>query len=225
MTGVRRSGVLDSEMRRFFAAVLASSLPLLAAVPAAADGPSRQVQYAIVATSGGIARRATVTVDFIGGSINRVMNVNVDEAIDDNTQRQASVGIEPTGALRSADAAQLTAEEETICSLISMGSEDLEGVETGDHWEREGALPGGRHHTRFSVIGVTDTGYVDFAVARDLRHNDGSSAQWRGTMHYDSTAAVPATIALNGSLIASDDPAAGRNVAMTIRLVHDTFKR
>jgi hypothetical protein len=44
-------------------------------------------------------------------------------------------------------------------------------------------------------------------------------------MHYDSTAAVPATITLNGNLIASDDPAAGRNVAMTIRLVHDTFKR
>jgi hypothetical protein len=212
-------------MRRFLAAVLSSSLPLLAAVPAEADGLSRQVQYAVVATSGGVARRATITVDFIGGSINRVMNVNVDEAIDQGTERQAYVGIEPTGALRSSDVAQLTAEEETICSLISMGSEDLDGVSTGDHWEREGALPGGRHHTRFSVLGVADTGYVDFALARDLRHDDGSSAQWRGTMHYDSTAAVPATITLNGNLIASDDPAAGRNVAMSIRLVHDTFKR
>jgi hypothetical protein len=225
MTGARRSGVLRSEMRRFLAAVLSSSLPLLAAVPAEAAGPSRQVQYAVVSTSGGVARRATITVHFMDGSINRVMNVTVDEAIDDNTERQAYVGIEPTGALRSVDVAQLTAEEETICSLISMGSEDLEGVSTGDHWEREGALPGGRHHTRFAVLGVTDTGYVDFAVARDLRHNDGSTAQWRGTMHYDSTAAVPATITLNGSLIANDDPAPGRNVALTIRLVHDTFRR
>jgi hypothetical protein len=212
-------------MRRFLAAVLSSSLPLLAAAPAEAAGPSRQVEYAVVATSGGVARRATITVDFVGGSINRVMNVNVDEAIDDDTERQAYVGIEPTGALRSSDVEHLTAEEETICSLISMGSEDLEGVSRGDHWEREGALPGGRHHTRFSVLGITDTGYVDFAVARDLRHTDGSSAQWRGTMHYDSTAALPATIILNGNLIASDDPASGRNVALTIRLVHDTFKR
>jgi hypothetical protein len=212
-------------MRRFLAAVLSSTLPLLAGVPAEAAGSSRQVQYAVVATSGGVARRATITVEFVGGSINRVLNVNVAEAIDDDTERQAYVGIEPTGALRSADVAQLTAEEETICSLISMGSEDLEGASMGDHWEREGALPGGRHHTRFSVLGVTDTGYVDFAVARDLRHDDGSSAQWRGTMHYDSTAAVPATITLNGSLLANDDPAEHRNVAMTIRLVHDTFKR
>ena len=225
MTAARRSGLLNSVMRRFLAAVLSSSLPLIAAAPAEADGPLREVQYAVVATSGGIARRATITVDYIGGSINRVMNVNVDEAIDDNTERQAAVGIEPTGALRTGDVAQLTAEEETICSLISMGSEDLEGVETGDHWEREGALPGGRHHTRFSVLGLDDAGYVDFAVARDLHHDDGSSAHWRGTMHYDATAAVPAAIVLNGSLSAGEAVPDARNVAMTIRLVRDTFKR
>jgi len=212
-------------MRRFLAAVLSSSLPLLAVVPAEADGPARTVQYAVVATSGGVARRATITVDYLGGSSERVMNVGVDEVVDDNTERQASVGIEPTGALLSRDVEQLTAEEETICSLISMDSEDLEGVSTGDHWEREGAVPGGRHHTRFAVLGMDDEGYVDFAVARDLQHNDGSSARWRGTMHYDATGAVPATITLNGNLTAGDDPAGARNVAMTIRLVHDTFKR
>jgi hypothetical protein len=108
---------------------------------------------------------------------------------------------------------------------MSMGSEDLAGVETGDHWEREGPVPGGRHHTRFSVLSVDDAGYVEFAVARDLQHDDGSSARWRGTMHYDADGAVPATITLNGNLIAGEDAAAGRNVAMTIRLVHDTFKR
>jgi len=211
-------------MRRFLAAVLSSSLPLLAVVPAEADAPSRQVEYAVVATSGGIARRATVTVDFIGGSAERVMNVNVDEVIDDNTERDADVGIEPSGSLLSTSVRQLTAEEETICSLMSLESEDLAGVSTGDHWEREGPVPGGRHHTRFAVLGVDDDGYVEFAVSRNLQHYDGSSAQWRGTMHYDANGFVPASITLNGSLSNSDDPAAGRSVAMTIRLVHDTFK-
>ena len=94
----------------------------------------------------------------------------------------------------------------------------------GDHWEREGPVPGGRHHTRFSVLGVDDAGYVEFAVSRDLQHDDGSSARWRGTMHYDANGFVPATITLNGNLSAGDDPSMGRNVAMSIRLLHDTFK-
>ena len=224
MTGACRFVSLVSEMRRFLAAVLSSSLPLLAAVPAAADAPSRQVEYAVVATSGGVARRATVRVDFIGGSANRVMRVNVDEYVDDSTARHAFVGIEPTGSLSAADVVQLTSEEETICSMMSIESEDLAGVSTGDHWEREGPVPGGRHHTRFSVLGVDDAGYVEFAVARDLQHDDGSSARWRGTMHYDANGFVPATITLNGNLSAGSDAAVGRNVAMSIRLVRDTFK-
>jgi hypothetical protein len=224
MTGARRFGSLENEMRRFLAAVLSSSLPLLTAVPVKAEGPSREVQYSVVATSGGVARRATITVDFIGGSVNRLMNVDVDEALDNDTERQDAVGIEPTGALLDDTERVLTSEEETICSLMSMGSEDLAAAATGDHWEREGAVPGGHHHTRFSVIGVDDDGYVNFAISRDLIRTDGSVARWRGTMRYDSEGAIPATVTLNGNLTA-DDSSAGRNVAMTIRLVHDTFKR
>lgn len=202
-------------MRRFLAAVLSSSLPLLAAVPAAAEAPARQLEYAVVATSGGIARRATVRVDFIGGSAERVMTVDIDGTY---------VGIEPTGSLRAAAYRPLTNEEEAICSLMAMESEDLAGVSIGDHWEREGPVPGGRHYTRFSVLGVKDAGLVEFAVSRDLQRNDGSVAHWRGTMLYDADSFVPATITLNGSVSLDDDLAGGRNVAMTIRLVHDSFK-
>ncbi len=202
-------------MRRLLAAVLTSSLPLLATGPVAADAPSRQVEYAVVATSGGIARRATVVVNFIGGSAERVMTVNVDGAY---------VGIEPSGSLRANSVRALSNEEEAICSLMSLESEDLAGVSTGDHWEREGPVPGGRHHTRFSVLGVNDDGLVEFAVSRDLSHNDGSTARWRGTMLYDADAFVPSTITLNGNVSIDDDPADGRNVAMTIHLIHDTFK-
>ncbi len=224
MTRANRSGLLGSEMRRFLAAVLSSSLPLLAAVPAGADTGSRQLEYAVVATSGGVARRATVTVDFVGGSAERVLTVNVDEIVDDNTERHAYVGIEPSGSLRATTVQSLTSEEEAICSLMAMESEDLAGVSTGDSWEREGPVPGGRHHTRFSVLGVDDDGFVEFAVSRDLIRNDGSVARWRGTMHYDAGGFVPSTITLNGKLIAADAPGGGRNVAMSIRLLHDTFK-
>jgi hypothetical protein len=205
-------------MRRLLAAVLSSSLPLFS-VGAAEAGPSRTLEYSVVATSGGTARRSTVTIDFRGGSAERLISVNVDETVDDNTQRHAFVGIEPSGALRADTLAQLTAETETICSLMSMESEDLAGVSTGDHWERSGRVPGGRHHTRYAVLGVDKQGFVEFSVARDSLHDDGTSARWRGTMHYDADAAVPSTIVLNGDL-----GEGGRSVAMSIRLVHDTFK-
>jgi len=226
MSGARRSGLLDSEMRRFLAAVLTSSLPLLAVVPAAADAPARQLEYSVVATSGGIARRASVLIDFIGGSAERVMNVSVDEVGTGGFAegQGAYVGIEPSGSLRADRASALTNEEEAICSLMALESEDLAGVAIGDHWEREGPVPGGRHHTRFFVLGVNDRGLVEFAVSRDLVHNDGSVARWHGTMLYDADAFVPSTITLSGNVSTGDDPADGRNVAMTIRLVHDTFK-
>ena len=80
-------------MRRFLAAVLSSSLPLLAVAPAQA-APSRLLQYSVVATSGGFAHRATVTVDIIGGSAERVMNVNIGEVGDAGMRDGAYVGIE-----------------------------------------------------------------------------------------------------------------------------------
>ena len=83
---------------------------------------------------------------------------------------------------------------------MAMKIEDLAGVSIGDHWEREGPVPGGRHHTRFSVLGVNDAGLVEFAVSRDLLRNDGSVAHWRGTMLYDADSFVPATITLNGNV-------------------------
>jgi hypothetical protein len=224
MTGARRSGLLDREMRRFLAAVLTSSLPLLAVVPAGADAPSRQLEYAVVATSGGVARRATVVIDFIGGSAERVMTVNVDEVGAGGDRQGAYVGIEPSGSLRADTVRALTNEEEAICSLMAMESEDLTGISIGDHWEREGPVPSGRHHTRFSVLGVGG-GLVEFAVSRDLLRNDGSTARWRGTMLYDADAFVPSTITLNGNVSVDDDPADGRSVAMSIRLVHDSFKQ
>ena len=199
-------------MRRFLAAVLSSSLPLLGAVPAQA-GPSRQLQYAVVATSGGFARRATVVVDFVSGSAERVMNVNVDEIADGTVEQDAYVGIEPSSSLEADSVSSLTTEEDAICSLMAMESEDLSGVSTGDHWERQGPVPGGHHHTRFSVLGVNDDGLVQFAVSRDLGRNDGSVARWRGTMLYNAEDFVPSSITLNGE-----------NVALTIRLIHDTFK-
>ena len=208
-------------MRRFLAAVLSSSLPLFAVVPAGAEAPSRHLEYAVVATSGGVARRATVSVDFVGGSAERTMTVSVNESGAFGEGR-AYVGIEPNSSLRAGPYAALTSEEDAICSLMAMESEDLAAVSRGDHWEREGPVPGGRHRTRFDVLGVNDGGLVEFAVSRDLLHDDGSVARWRGTMLYDANAFVPATITLNGNV--DDNPAGARNVALTIRLIHDTFK-
>jgi len=71
---------------------------------------------------------------------------------------------------------------------------------------------------------VTDEGLVQLAVSRDLVRNAGSVARWSGTMLYDADSSVPSTITLNGNVSASHDPADSGNVAMSIHLIHDTFK-
>jgi hypothetical protein len=209
-------------MRRFLAAVLFSSIPLAAAGPAGA-APARELQYSVVATSGDIVRRATVRVDFVGGSPDRIMDVALDE-VDEASDRQAGVGIDPKGSLIADQRQGLTSEEEAICSFISLESEDLAGVEPGDHWDREGPVPGGRSHIHYAVLAVTQDGYVDFALSRDVRSDDGSTAHWSGTMHYDADSVVPSTIVLNGTLTGDDASNASRSVAISIHLTDDTFK-
>jgi hypothetical protein len=81
-----------------------------------------------------------------------LMSVNVEETVDDNTQRHAFVGIEPSGALRADTLAQLTAETETICSLMSMESEDLAGV---FHRRPLGTFrPGARRPAPYALCGA-----------------------------------------------------------------------
>lgn len=196
-------------MRRFLAAVLASSLPLLPAAPAGADG--RTLQYAVVSTIGGVSRQASVTVDFIGGSADRVMNASVGETDSGGERVPATVGIEPSGSLRANYL--LTDEEDAICSLMALESEDMDGVGVGDHWDRGGPVPGGMQHTRFNVLHVRDGGLIELSVAHELRRDDGRLSQWNGTMLYNATDFVPSTITLRGN-----------DGALTIRLVHDTFK-
>lgn len=202
-------------MRRFIASVLTSSLALsLAAVlPARADGPSRELEYAIVASNGGVQRHATVRVDFVGGSPDRVMDVDVDERDDVADGPLAYVGIEPSGSLRIDAMQQLTSEEEAICTFMSLESEDLIAMGPGDHWDRKGSVPGGRYLTHYAVVAVEPDGSLDFDISRDLVRGDGSVVHWAGRMVYDANGVVPTEITLTG---------AG---ALSIRLVRDTFRR
>jgi hypothetical protein len=140
------------------------------------------------------------------------MNVDVDELDGRSDGEIASVGIEPSGALHLAPIQSLTSEEEAICTFMSLESEDLIAMGPGDHWERRGLVPGGRYLTRFNVVGVLPDGSVQFQVSRDLYHDDGSVVRWSGTMLYDANGVVPTEITLGG------DP------ALSIRLVHDTFR-
>lgn len=199
-------------MRRFIASGLLLSVLALTAVPAVAAGSSRELEYAVVASSGGVERHATVRVAFVGGSPERVMNVDVDE-LDDQAGRQfANVGILPSGALKLAPMSFLTSEEEAICTFMSLESEDLIAMGPGDHWERRGLVPGGRYLTRFMVVDVRPDSSVDFQIQRELYHDDGSVVRWSGTMLYDANGVVPDEITLTGG------------AALSIRLMHDTFR-
>jgi hypothetical protein len=203
-------------MRRFIASVLSSSLTLTlslaAALPARADGPSRELEYAVVASSGGVERHATVRVDFVGGSPDRVMDVDVDERDDTAAGPLAYVGIEPSGALRLDALQSLTSEEEAICTFMSLESEDLIAMGPGDHWERKGLVPGGRYLTRYTVAAVEPDGSLEFQLSRDLYRADGSVVRWTGRMRYDANGVVPTEIVLTG------------DAALSIRLVRDTFR-
>jgi hypothetical protein len=201
-------------MRRFLASVLTSALTfsLAAALPARADGPSRELEYAVVASSGGAERHATVRIDFVGGSPDRVMDVDVDERDDRADGPLAYVGIEPSGSLRLDSVQGLTSEEEAICTFMSLESEDLIAMGPGDHWERRGAVPGGRYLTRYTVVGVQPDGSLEFQISRDLFRADGSVVRWAGRMLYDANGVVPTEITLTGDAV------------LSIRLVRDTFR-
>jgi len=180
-------------------------------VPALADTPTRQLEYAVVATNGGAARHATVRVDFVGGSAERLMIVNVGETDDTSLSNAANVGILASGALQVEGAASLTSEEEAICAFMSLESEDLIAMGPGDHWERKGVTSGGRYLMRFAVTGVAPDGKMDFNVTRDLYRDNGSTVHWSGTLTYDQNAVVPAAITLGG------------DATLSIRLTRDTF--
>lgn len=200
-------------MRRYLASLLTLSAVLAPAVPVWADGPSRQLEYTVVASSGGVDRHATVRVDFVGGSAERLMIVNVGEIDDRSPARAASVGILAAGGLRVEGNQQLTSEAEAICSFMSLESEDLIAMGPGDRWERKGVTAGGRYVIRYVVTSVSPDGYMQFNVTRDVLHDDGSIAHWTGTLTYDVNAVVPSQIALAG------------DAALSIRLSRDTFKR
>jgi hypothetical protein len=198
-------------MRRFLAVLFTSSAVVAAVLPAAADTPSRQLEYTVVASSGGAERHATVRIDFVGGSADRLMIVNVGETDDTALSNAVNVGILASGGLRVEGAQSLTSEEDAILAFMSLESEDLIAMGPGDHWERKGETAGGHYLMRFNVTGVTPDGKMTFNVTRDLTHDDGTAAHWAGTLTYDQNAVVPSAITLAG---------AG---ALTIRLTRDTF--
>jgi hypothetical protein len=62
------------------------------------------------------------------------------------------------------------------------------------------------------VVDVRPDGSVDFQIQRDLYHDNGSVVRWTGTMLYDANGVVPDEITLTG------------DAALSIRLMHDTFR-
>ncbi len=184
----------------------------MAALPAGASGPTRELEYAVVTSNGGVARHETVRVDFVGGSSERLTNVNVGEFDDGNARAVAYVGIEPSGSLRVDPVESITSEEEAILTFMSLESEDLIAMGPGDHWERRGVVPTGHYVTRYAVTAVHDDGALEFHVTRELYRDDGSVVRWDGRMVYDQEGVVPTEITLNG------------DAALSIRLTRDTFR-
>lgn len=208
---------------------IASMLAVLPLVVLAAGAPGsaallRELEYSVSATSNGVPYQARVRVAFVGGDASSAMFVDVTEAVDGEERTVSDVSIDRSGAIACAERSRMTIEQEAIVALISLESENLSGVERGDHWERAGSVPRGRHRTSFAVLRAPSDGYIDMAVARNVALDDGSTAEWRGKMTYDERAVVPSAIVLTGSLRAGtglDEPS--RNVSLAIRLTHDSY--
>ncbi len=211
-------------MRRFFAVPLVS-LFLLTALPAAADPPLREVEYRVTAVRDGLVSHAVVRVDFVGGSAQDQVVVDVDE-IDGIGERPApAIAIDRSGSLRSEAALALSAEEDLICSFMGLESENMTGVGRGDRWERLTDSPGRHNRTRYTVLDARQ-GYVQLSVQRESVNGDGAVTRWNGTLVYDATGVVPTRIALNGLFSGDGTWTSGtRNLAMAIELRRDTFQR
>ena len=184
----------------------------------------REVEYGVTAVRDGLVSHALVRVDFVAGSAQDQMVVDVDE-IDGVGERPApAVAIDRSGSLRSDADSALSAEEDLICSFMALESENMTGVARGDRWERITQSPGRRNRTRYTVLDARQ-GYVQLSVQRESINANGAATRWNGTLVYDATGVVPTRISLNG-LFSDDGSWTGtRNLAMAIELRRDTFQR
>jgi hypothetical protein len=214
-------------MRRI-AIVIAAALiwPASAVVPAAAaNAPLRHLEYSVGRGIDGRTERGLLVVDILAASNASGLTVDLDEQIGGNDQWTPRVSVDPKGVIDVPDDSALTDEEEAVLYFLSLDTENMTGLGKGDAWERSGALPDGRHLTRYAVLDADGNGALDLQVTRTIMRDDGSTGSWRGRMQYDANDVVPLGFTLNGRIREHDsDTLRTHDVVLTAKLAGDSFK-
>lgn len=202
---------------------LVSSAPLVA--PAATNAPLRHLEYTVGRGVDGRMQQGVLVVDILSASSARGLTVDLDEKIAGNDQWTPHVSIDPKGVIDVPDDSALSDEEEAVLYFLALDTENMTGLAKGDSWERAGALPDGRHLTRYAVLGADGNLVLDLQVTRTIMREDGSTGSWRGRMQYDANDVVPLGFALSGRIRQHDaDTLKSHDITLTAKLAGDSYK-
>ena len=201
------------------AAALAGSLILGATAAAPAEG-LRHVDYHVAFGLNGRPANGTIRLDFVSAHGEGAVTVDVadDEAVPVRARidRQGHIATVLDQTLSDADLALLAA--------VALETENLNGVEVGDQWQRTTRIPGGRSTVHYKVTGNDSRGRVNLSVARTTVCDNGETSTWRGTVTYDADSFVPIAVTLTGRVHTLDDPGTrSRAVSVSLKLLHDSF--
>jgi len=156
----------------------------LSAAPARASAPLRALEYAVSERVDGHRVAGTVAVAITSINDDRGFAVNVREAIgDEETAVEANVDRHGAITMRRGD--RVTREEQAVLYFLALGSENLTGMDKGDEWRADGAVPEGRQETHYTVLRSLSNGRIDLGITRAIWMNNGDTSSWRGRVFYD----------------------------------------
>jgi len=194
---------------------LGAALLFASVAPAAAD-PLRHLDYRVSLRGEGAPRSGTVHLDLIATRGEGAVVVDVAEEIRDADAGAVRVDINRSGGIATLGAQVLSHSELALLGILALESENMNGVDVGDQWQRRTSIPGGRCSSTFKVTRNDGRGHVGIAVTRTLDFSGSEHSSWRGNVEYDTNAFVPISIAFNGTVRAHP-------VSVNLRLVTDTF--
>lgn len=198
--------------------------PEIAEAPPAA--PLRHLDYAIDVGADGQPHSGQLHVDFIATHGEGAVTVDIAEELRDGDDRTIRADIGRDGAISTVLDATLSDAELVLLGAFSLEAENINGVDVGDAWQRETAIPGGHASTHYSVAKNDGQGHVVLKVTRRLQFANGEQSSWNGNVEYDANSFVPTAVAFNGNVSAGDeDTSHPHHVSLTLKLQNDTFNK
>jgi len=193
---------------------------------ARAEAPLRALEYTVNERVDGRHGAGTVALTITRVTAERGFTVQIREDRGTGEPSDIRADVDRTGTISTRSGETLTREAQTILYFLALGSQNLTGMDKGDEWHAEGALPDGHQQTRYTVLRSLSDGRIDLGITRAITLDSGETSSWRGTLVYDYKAIMPVSIALSGRIRSHlDDSLKTSDIAVEMKLRSDSFRK